>query len=262
LQVYPEKFVKEVINTKRLLMCRSLSQIFLASGMCVLCTLPVSACQDIDHGLILAVAPETHGAVTLTGGLPTVPDLVLAQGLEREGQADVEAWWDSWALTAADGAKVRQEVYPSVSARLYPLLNRNGVTELLTQNEASLRMARSVGIILANREIESALEDALRFHDWAWSSLHEGDGERALRFAFESADALRAVSPEQVASGLLEKAQESLRRNGASVSYSEEQLTRIRRLTNGAREALEGKDYPRAIRRAYYACQLLGVDPR
>jgi hypothetical protein len=239
----------------------SFLRIFLALGMCVLFTLPLSARQDTDHGLIVAVAPETHGAISL-GGLPTVPDLVMAQGLGSEGQADVEAWWDSWSLTLVDGAKARQAVYPSVAARLYPLLNHQGVTELLNQNQASLRTAKSLWVILANRQIESALEDAHRLHDLALSSLLDGEGERALGLALQSADALRAVSPEQVASGLVREAQESLRRNEASDSYSEEQLTRIRRLTNGARDALKGKDYPRAIRRAYYACLLLGVELR
>lgn len=238
-----------------------LFQIILASGMCVLYTLPLSARQDTDRGLIVAVAPETHGAVSL-GGLPTLPELVLEQGLESEGQAEVEAWWDSWTLSAVDGAKARQEVYPSISARLYPLLSHDGVAELLRRNQASLRTARSLWVILANPRIESALENAHQLHELALSSLLDEEGERALGLALQSADALRAVSPQQVASELLREAQESLRRNEASASYSQEQLTRIRRLTNGARKAIEEKDYPRAIRRAYYACQLMGVDPR
>lgn len=262
LQVTWKQFTKEVIKKKQFPMRRSFFQIFLASGMCVLFTLPVSACQDADQGLIMAVAPETHGAIALTGGLPSVPDLVMAQGLEGEGRDDVDAWWDSWTLADADGAQVRQELYPSVSARLYPLLTRRGVTELLTRNEESLRTAKRVGVILANGEIEAALEDALQLHDRAWSALEEGEGERALGLALQSADALREVSPQEVAAGLLEKARESFRRKEGSASYSEEELTRIRRLTSGAREALESGDYPRAIRRAYYACQLLGVDPR
>jgi len=262
LHIGPEKFFNRVINPKRLSMRRSFHCVFLVSGMCVLCTLPLSAYQDTNSGTVMAVAPETHGAVAIVGGLPSVPELALAQGLEGEGQRDVVAWWNSWTLSSVDGALVRQEVYPSVSARLFPLLNNRGVTQLLTRNDASLRTVRSLGKILATPGIESALIDALNFHDLAWSSLQEGDGEGALGFALQSADALRGVSPEQVASGLLKEAQESWRRNEGSPSYSVEELTRIRRLTTGAREALEGGDYPRAIRRAYYACQLLGVDPR
>ena len=41
--------------------------------------------------------------------------------------------------------------------------------------------------------------------------------------------------------------------------YPEENLTRARRLTRGARLALAEGDLSRAIRRAFYACQLLGA---
>ena len=74
-------------------------------------------------------------------------------------------------------------------------------------------------------------------------------------------DILREISPKQVAQGLVEKATEAWRRNQESETYSGEELTRIRRLTMGAIEALAEGDYPQAIRRAYYACQLLGADP-
>jgi len=248
-----------MIYAKRLLMPRSLHTMVMACGMCVLFTLPVSARQDTDLGPIAAVAPETPGAVALSGGLPSVPELVEAQGLQLEGQADVSAWWDSWRLPDSDGARVREGLYPSVSARLFPHLTRRGVAELLTRNDESLRSAKGVGVVLENAGIEFALDSALRLHSLAWSALEEGDGEGALGFALHSADALRAVSTQQVASELLSRAQESLRRNDESLTYSLEELTRIRRLTNGAREALTDGDYPRAIRRAYYACQLLGV---
>jgi hypothetical protein len=74
-------------------------------------------------------------------------------------------------------------------------------------------------------------------------------------------DALWEVSPQQVAFELVRKAEGDYGRIRASDTYSEEELTRIRRLTTGAAEALEEGDYPLAIRRAYYACQLLGAYP-
>jgi hypothetical protein len=239
-------------------MTRSFLRMMVPLGMCVLFAHPLSACQDTDQGSITAVASETPGAVALSSGLPTVPELVEAQGIEMEGQAEVSAWWDSWRLPDSDGALIREGLYPTLSARLFPLLTRKGVAELLIQNEESLRTAKGVGVVLENAEIELALESALRLHSMAWTALEDGDGEGALGLALHSADALRAVSSQQVASELLSRAQESLRRNDESLTYSLEELTRIRRLTNGAKEALADGDYPRAIRRAYYACQLLG----
>jgi len=82
-----------------------------------------------------------------------------------------------------------------------------------------------------------------------------------LAFAFRAADALWQVSPRQVATELIERAEKFLGRNPAFGSYSQEELIRIRRLMYGASEALDAGDYPRAIRRAYYACQLLGANP-
>ena len=234
----------------------------LALAMCVGFTLPASARQDMEDQPLSAVAPETYGAMALVGGLPSVPELVQAHGLNSANRVEVEAWRDSWNLVAGDGALARAtQVYPGVAARLFPIMNRPGVEELLRENEGSLRSARRVGRVLANQRVEAALELALRFHREAAAQLQEGDGEQALRLAFQSADALRAVSPAEVAGELLERAQAHLRRSEELDTYEGEKLTRIRRLTSGAAEALGAGDYPRAIRRAYYACQLLGADP-
>lgn len=229
---------------------------------CVGLTLPASGCQDVDGHPLSVVAPETHGAVALGGRLPSVPELMEAHGLEAEGLEELAAWRDSWALRDDDGALVRtRHVYPAMAARLYPLLNRSGVEKLLQENEESLRSAKGMGILLANEKVARAREEALQFHHEALSVLRNGDGERALRLALQSADAMREVAPQQVALELLEQARAHLRRNQDPDAYSGEKLTRIQRLTNGAAEALKRGDYPRAIRRAYYACQLLGAEP-
>ncbi len=43
-------------------------------------------------------------------------------------------------------------------------------------------------------------------------------------------------------------------------SYPEETLRRIERLVRGADSAIRTQEYSTAIRRAYYACLLLGVE--
>lgn len=256
-----DRFPKENMDFRPNVMRRTFHRALVTLGMCVAITLPASALQNKDEHSLSAVAPETHGAVALGGGLPSVPELVQAHGLDAEGFEELEAWKDSWGMVDGDGALVRAtQVYPGVAARLFPILNRPGVAELLRENEESLRSAKRMGVLLANRRVEEALEGALRHHHEAVMALQEGDGERSLRLAFQSADALRAVGPAQVAGDLLERARDQLRRNRDLETYSLEKLTRIRRLTNGAAEALEDGDYPRAIRRAYYACQLLGAD--
>jgi len=231
-------------------------------GFCVVSATPVSAQKDIAQHPLEAVAPETFGAVALGEGLPSVPELVEAHGLQEEGSAEVETWEESWALESTDGAAVRaNQVYPGVVARLFPLLADPGVRELLLENEESFRSVKRMGVLLDNEKVEWALEEALRFHRDAFLALQEGDGKLALELALRSADALREVSPREVASDLLQQAEDLLGRKTDLGSYSSEEVARIRRLTSGAKEALAEGDYPRAIRRAYYACQLMGVEP-
>jgi hypothetical protein len=228
----------------------------------VILTLLLWACEDVANDpLAMAVAPETHGAVLLTGGLPTLSDLMTEYGLAAHAEQELDAWWGSWELGPEDGPRVRDSLYPIAGRALFPYLLDEGVAELLSQNEEALRAAQAVELLLVADAVDEAMERAWDFHHEAVAALGRGMGEAALVLALRSADAVREVSPGQVAGALVDRAVESLRRNEGVVPYSQEELTRIRRLTRGAEEALEAGDYPRAIRRAYYACQLLGVGP-
>jgi hypothetical protein len=234
---------------------------FALVGMCVAGTLALSGCQDAQHNpLALALAPEAHGAVLSSDQIPSVPHLLRDQGLGGEGSAEAEAWWESWRLGGEDGAHLRSLVYPHAIQRLYPALGRVGVGELLRANGQGLSSAESTPSVLASSAVRGALERAVELHQEALSALGDGRGEEALLLALRSADALWEVTPERVALDLVERAHAALRRNGEQLPYSQQELTRIRRLLNGAEEALGERDYPLAIRRAYYACQLLGAD--
>jgi len=230
--------------------------------MCVLFTLPVSACQDVEDDLLaVAVAPETHGAVLLANELSNVPHLLSEQGLAQEGAAEAEAWWESWSLSEGEGERLRSRIYPSAARRLLPVLGVQGVENVLNENEENLRAVESVGALIVSEPIRDALGRARELRQGALGALQAGNGEGALEKALHSVDALWEVSPKQVAQELVDRASAAFRRIRSEGSYSLEELTRIRRLTIGASEALEQGDYPRAIRRAYYACQLLGADP-
>ena len=100
--------------------------------MCVALTLLVTACEDMANDpLAMAVAPETHGAVLLTEGMPTVSDMVAEHGLVAHVAGELDAWWASWDLETGEGAKVRASVYPTVSRVLYPYLMEEGVADLI-----------------------------------------------------------------------------------------------------------------------------------
>lgn len=235
---------------------------YLVLGMCVLGTLPLSACQDMDHNpLALAVAPETYGAVLFSEELVTVPHLLSEEGLEAEGSAETEAWWESWRVGGDEGARLRALVYSSATRRLFPVLGEAGVSELLARHGEGLAAAEQIRPFLASEAVRSSLRRAASLHAEARASLGNGEAEVALGLVLRSADALWEVTPLQVASELVERAGGALGRIPEPVPYSQQELTRIRRLLNGAKEALGQGDYPLAIRRAYYACQLLGVDP-
>lgn len=231
-----------------------------SAGVCVVLTLLVSGCEDVANDpLAMAVAPETHGAVLLSDGLPTLSDLLTEHGLAGQMGRELDTWWESWELGSLEGQRVRASLYPVVSSVLFPYLLEEGVADLLARNQENLRAAQSVEILLVADAVDAALQRAWRYHNQAVEALGRGDAETALSLALRSADAIREISPEQVARELIQQADEAFRRNGESASYTEEELIRIRRLTSGAEEALAIGDYPRAIRRAYYACQLLGA---
>ena len=229
---------------------------------CVISTLSVSACMDAGTDpLALAVAPETRGAVLFADGLSTVPSLLSDHGLALEGAVEAEGWWDSWSLGESEGARLRSQIYPSAVQQLYPVMGVAGTQDVLGRNALSLAAVEAMGSVVGLEAISHALDRARRFHSEARSALGRGEGESALMLALRTADTLWEVSPQQVAMELIERATDALGRNFGLTSYSEEELTRIRRLMHGASDALDEGDYPRAIRRAYYACQLLGVDP-
>ena len=241
-------------------MKRSIQHLLLSAGTCVALTLAPSACEDMANDpLAMAVAPETHGAVLLSEGLPTVSDLLSKHGLAAQTKEYLDTWWESWELGPEEGPEARESVYPPAAEALYPFLLEEGVAALLAENENALKAAQAVELLLVADAVDAAMDQAWRYHNQAVEALGRGNGEASLGLALRSADAVREVSPEQVARALLQHASEALRRNRDVVPYSVEELTRIRRLTSGAQEALEAGDYPRAIRRAYYACQLLGA---
>ncbi len=235
-----------------------LTRLALAGALSLLGAFPLAGCQDLEEPLALAVAPETHGALLLSQELPSIP--LLLSGTEKgEESAEVEAWWDSWRMEEEDGERVRSRIYLAAAQRLLPAMGREGVRNLLARNGENLRAVEADGLLTTSPAVQDALSRATALHHQAEAALRAGNAQGALALALRSVDAQWAVSPPRVAASLLEQAEESLGRNAPGDSYSEEVLARIRRLTRGAREALDQGDYPRAIRRAYYACQLLGA---
>jgi hypothetical protein len=221
----------------------------------------VSACLDAGtNPLNEVVAPDNPASAFLSGDLATVPRLISDHGLDLEGVVEVEAWWDSWKLDEAEGVQLRTQIYPSAAQRLFPVMGLAGLQDAMDQNALGLEAAGVVGAIVDSETMSDALDRARGFYSEGRSALERGEGEESLMLVLRTADAIWEVSPERVATELIERATDAMGRKSEADSYSKEELIRIRRLLYGASEALEAGDYPGAIRRACYACQLLGAN--
>jgi hypothetical protein len=197
--------------------------------------------------------------VLLGEDLPTVPNLISTAWAGHEEVAISEAWWDSWRLEETRGAEARHRLYPLVADLLASDLSGPEVRNLLDRVESNIATVNSVAIYLDPGTIGPTLVRARQLQGEAAEALAGGDISAVLELVLETGDALWSLSPQRVAMGLIEEASKAFGRKDGPTSYSEEELIRIRRLMHGATEALEEEDYPRAIRRAYYACQLLGA---
>jgi hypothetical protein len=222
----------------------------------------MSSCSDADGGpLAVLVAPETHGAVLFSDQLSTLPTLFSNYSLEGEGAPQVESWWESWEMEGPVGAELRSRIRPLAARRLLPVLGSGGVRDLVGRNGMTMATVSWIASFLESTAIETALASALESHGQASVALAGERWEEALTLALETTDALWRVTPPQVAKDLIREAKMALGRKQNLETYSQKELIRIRRLMYGATEALEAGDYPGAIRRAYYACQLLGANP-
>jgi hypothetical protein len=208
--------------------------------LCVAGTLAVSACQDVQHNpLALAVASETHGAVLFSEQLPSVPHLLAdrrygRRGLRRGGclvgvlEARGEKMGPSfapWSIPLPYSGSIRFSERPASAS------SSQG-------NDERLSAAGNAGPAWPPRHSTGPRS----LHRPPWGSVGRavdwGRRGSAPPGPCRSVDALWEVTPERVALDLVERADEALRRNDRSVPYSHQELTRIRRLMNGAREAL------------------------
>jgi hypothetical protein len=233
----------------------------LALGLFLLCSAALTACKDADSDpMAVLVAAETHGALSAAEHLPALPELA-SQTNERSALAGAtEDWRDSWTHPGDAGRATRERVYAETVPVLARELERDGVRRLL----ASVREVLAASGDLETTDLPPFVTDGLivaaDLADEADQALGLGDLDRALHLTLRASDRLRELAPREVAGRLIERAQGALGRNPEDATYSELDLERSRHLLVSAGEAMDDRDYVRALRRAYYACRLLGVD--
>ena len=219
----------------------------------------VSCTDAATDPMSALVAPETQAALQLGTALPKLGEVWVEAG-GAPGTGPIAGWEDSWALPTAEGRARREAVYRAVVPVLLPRMEDLRIRELLNGIDSTLtRVDHFAGAEYPER-LRTRLEAVRGALTRARDSLEEDALETALGAAFEAADYLLELSPEHVASQLLGVAERGMRRIPGADAYPEETLGRVEQLVDLARRAILQGDYGKAIRGAYYACLLLGVE--
>jgi hypothetical protein len=223
----------------------------------------ISGCvDDGDDVMASLVAPEAGTALELTVDLPSVATLAAEEDLEGRLGRSSNRWLGSWDLPLDQGRAIRSQVNREASIVLADRLTGEDLQAHLGAVSLGLELTRALDPAVLPLSLRGALAHAEAHRDVARTHLATDDRASAIFETLQASDALKEVSPASVATSLLTRGEEALRREQAAGSYSQEDLARARRLLDGARTALEDGDPLRAIRRGYYACRLLSVEIR
>lgn len=219
----------------------------------------VSCTDSATDPMSSIVAPETQAALELGRALPRLSEVWVEAG-GAPGTGPIAGWEDSWALPTAEGRAERAAIYRAVVPVLLPRMEDSRVRELLNGIDATLARVDQFDVLPYPDRLRTRVDAVRRSLARSRGSLEEGGLETALGAAFEAADYLLELSPEHVASQLLAAAESGARRIPGADAYPEETLGRVEQLMDLARKAILRGDYGKAIRGAYYACLLLGVE--
>lgn len=229
--------------------------------VCLLVTPVVSGCDAGDDPLAVVVAGETRGALALSMGVPALPDLVRAADAEERLEGALDLWTSSWGRPEAEGRRLRREAYDEALPALAESLGPARVGDELERLRRALDAVGDLPEATLPAEFRERIARASELEREGRDELRAGRAGEALRRVVSGGDALREIEPRNVALYLVERADEALRRaRSEGLAGSERDARRGSRMVLGAREALERNDFPLAIRRAYYACHLLGVE--
>lgn len=227
----------------------------------MLSALALGGCRDSQNDpMAVLVAAETHGALAAAERLPGLPEL------NRETRDDAELaradrlWLESWTASEDEGRGLRADAYERAVPILAPRLGSAGIEAALSAVWDVLEASSALDPAQTPAFVQTGLTLGAALAGEADQALEARDLQRALRLTLEASDRLRELAPREVAVRLISEAEAALGRNSDAVSYSELDLERSRHLLVSAGQAMDDADYLRAIRRAYYACRLLGVD--
>ncbi len=237
-------------------------------GLFATATLLLAGCSDVPTQPATLVTSETQAALKVASALPTLPELVAkahaSAALDEARTARLAHAQNSWQLAEVLGAgeqsdALRIQAYDEAVPALAPILSDD---EIAVAQKRLLDWAALAGSIVQARALPGFTEALRQGKSLVQQGVQDrlaGDRVAALEKTLTAADVLAATTPRGVALSLTRAAELALAiaQRISPDRLSAEELQRAERLVRSAREALGDEDYERAIRRAYYARQLL-----
>lgn len=233
----------------------------------VLGGLAVAGCRDAPtEPAALVVAAETEAALRVAASLPALPQLVeraRSAGSLQPGEAEAVAeacalWAEADSMrNAGAAAALRRRSY----ALAAPVLARSLGSAGLTEVEEGLRQWIELASTALDGVSVPGVADALNTARALLARAARADDPvRAAELLLEAGDRLRETTPTAVARRLIRHVEHALTTTEAPDDRAGlVARRRAERLLRGARQALSDGDPVLAIRRAYYARQLLGL---
>lgn len=218
---------------------------------------PSVACREsltqVDSGV---VASALRPALKIAQPLPGLPDIVAGGATPRGTTTLLSGWEDSWNHGVTAGRLLREETY--LAAESLGLGSDSSTARSAIEGvRAAVAEVRSYNPPLSPH-LAGALEEAGQLLDQAERA--GVDWGTAVLKALRAADALRETSPRTVALSLVEAAEEALGDPPDGDDEEAADSARARRLVWWSRVAIGAGGHELALRRAYYACLLLGVE--
>jgi hypothetical protein len=220
----------------------------------------VVGCEDAGTDPLADVmTSETEPAIALRDALPSMPDWAMDAGLDLALGAEVGIWLDSWEMDPDDGRERRLPLYQRVAPSFAEAMGPRGAEELLGEVSQALLSVEAIDDEALPGEMHDEIERARELVGEGLRAVLSSETEAAFMLGWQASDALKELTPGTVASAVVARAEREL--GGADSSVSDVDLDRGQRLLEGAVRALEVEDWELAIRRGFYAWQVLGGNP-
>ncbi len=228
----------------------------------------LAACGDSPRDpAALLVAPEARAALEVGATLPGLPELVRRASPDGSPAIELvqaEALWREAAGTgdAELAGILRDSAYALAGRPLAVTIDSATLAGVQARLDRWITLAGGVVRHAEFGDLSAALTDAGALLAVARAAQARGDTVAAIVATLHASDRLAETTPQAVAARLSAQDEAALERvrllaGHPGSSDSRVRLERIDRLVRGAREALTSGHYEVAIRRAWYARQML-----